>query len=435
MNIAADRHPMRGAADVSALPSLESSEQTLLRATHKAADAAMGPLCLVLGICLLLEGTSHLLADEEPGLLVVAPISFAIALLVLRARAPAISRNAAAWMLVPWASIIVNSATHVFAGSDPTMSLVLGCALLVGVGALPLTPTAFLIAMATTTLSSAWLAWLVGGVAALPAVGGVAVVTWFSQRTRVRATRDELHARELAQALSQREAELERLDQLADMAAGVAHHANNQLAGILGGSSLLTGRFSDDPEAREDLRIIEDSAQALAETIGALRTYAEIGREPERDLRGCAVVDIRDVLDRQQLERGLASGLRLEIDVADDLPVIRVPPERLLHALTELVRNASDASQVTGASEVRIRAAQRADGAVELSVHDRGEGMDPDMARRLTNPFRTNREPTRRGLGLSIALATAHMLGGSLDFRREHDETIVAMVLPATAAA
>lgn len=427
--VAGEGHPFAAAAT-----SAESSDQALLQAIHKTAAAAMGPLCVVLGVCLLLEGTTHLLADGRPSLLVAAPVSFAIALFTLRARASAVARRAGVWMLVPWASIIVNSATHVFTGSDPTMSLVLGCALLVGVGAMPLTPIAFLIAMATTTLSSAWLAWLVGGATALPAVAGVAVVTWFSRRTRMRAARDELHARALAQALSQREAEVERLDQLASMAAGVAHHANNQLAGILGGASLLAGRFFDDPEAREDIRIIEGSAQALAETIGALRTYAEIGREPERELREFANVDVEDLLDRQQLERSLAPGMRLEIEIADDLPAIRVAPERLRHALTELVRNASDASRVTGASEIRIRAAHRPDGSLELAVHDRGEGMDPDTARRLTNPFRTNREPTRRGLGLSVALATAHMLGGSLDFRRSDDETVVAIMLPATAA-
>jgi len=429
----ADAAVIAGAAEARAISA--STDEMILAGTHRAAARITGPLCIVLGVSLALEGAAHLAAGDTRTLLIALPIGFAIALAILRWRLAGVAKQAAPWLLLPWAAILASSLAHVAAGSDPTMSLVLCCALLVGVGALPLNPGAFMIAMITTTACSIWLSWAVGGAAAIPAALCVSAVTWFARNTRRRALREDINARELEQALARREAEVERLDQLAKMAAGVAHHANNQLAGILGGANRLGGRLAHDEEAREDLRIIEDSAQALAETIGALRIYAEIGREQLAPSTPYTPVTISALIDQARVESSIADGVDVQVAIETDLPALNVAGDRLAAALSELVRNASDASRVTGADTITVSASRHEDGAIELAVHDRGEGLDPETARRLTNPFHTNREPTRRGLGLSIALATAHMHGGHLDFRREDDETIVAMVLPASAAA
>ena len=109
-------------------------------------------------------------------------------------------------------------------------------------------------------------------------------------------------------------------------------------------------------------------------------------------------------------------ALRLEVDVAPDLPVVEGDEQRLAQVVLNLVGNATKFTPNGGA--VAVRAARR-DGHVRVEVRDDGPGIDPRHHDRLFQPFfqadsSNTRQAGGTGLGLSIARALVEAHGGRI---------------------
>ncbi len=67
------------------------------------------------------------------------------------------------------------------------------------------------------------------------------------------------------------------------------------------------------------------------------------------------------------------------------------------------------------AQNIRIRIKEDLEANIlELEVEDDGRGMDPEMARRASDPFFTTRKTRRFGLGLALLREAAEATGGEL---------------------
>lgn len=115
----------------------------------------------------------------------------------------------------------------------------------------------------------------------------------------------------------------------------------------------------------------------------------------------------------------------------DDDVLVLGEPERLRQALRNLVANAVRAAGRGGTVQVRGSADARE---ARIEVRDDGPGIDPAVAERLFEPFRTG-PGGGTGLGLAIAhqLVTAH--GGRLEVRSRPGETTFVISLPRIDAA
>ncbi len=115
------------------------------------------------------------------------------------------------------------------------------------------------------------------------------------------------------------------------------------------------------------------------------------------------------------LKRAANEGVRLEVEVPDQLPA-RGDPERTAQVLTALLDNATRYTPKGGAITVSGR---RLDDGVEASVADTGPGVPTEHLPRIFDRFyRTDEARTRAGggtgLGLSIARDLALAQGGGL---------------------
>ena len=92
-------------------------------------------------------------------------------------------------------------------------------------------------------------------------------------------------------------------------------------------------------------------------------------------------------------------GLQLKLD--SDLPDVELSfdPRRLKHVFHNLVANAADAMPDGGVVSFRIRHSGEC---LETLIEDTGEGIHPDIADRLFEPFATYGKKQGTGLGLSI---------------------------------
>ena len=115
------------------------------------------------------------------------------------------------------------------------------------------------------------------------------------------------------------------------------------------------------------------------------------------------------------LKRASEEGIRLEVEVPEELPV-RGDPERSAQILAALLDNAMRYTPKGGSVSVCGR---RADGGAEASVKDTGPGIPPEHLPRIFDRFYRVEEARTRasggmGLGLSIARHLARAQGGEL---------------------
>ena len=232
--------------------------------------------------------------------------------------------------------------------------------------------------------------------------------------------RQEVAAREAAQA---RAAHAERLQALGQLAGGVAHDFNNVLQAIAGAAALIERRPDDEAGVRRLARMAIAATERGASVTGRLLAFghrADLRAEP---------LDTTTLLNDlcEMLARTLGAGLEIHVRAGADLPPVLADKGQLETVLVNLATNARDAMPSGG--QVILAAAVEtvpADGAphpaglapgryVRFSVTDDGVGMDAATLARASEPFFTTKQRgAGTGLGLSMAKGFAEQSGGAL---------------------
>jgi two-component system sensor histidine kinase BaeS len=248
----------------------------------------------------------------------------------------------------------------------------------------------------------------------------------FEARIRERGPRD---VRALARAFNGMAARLQDNEsQRRGLLADVTHELRTPLTVIQGNlEGLLDGVYPADPA---HLTTILEETQVLSRLIDDLRTLslAESGtlalhREPT-DL-GVLAGETASAF-RPQAE---AAGVRLALEVGDDLPLLAVDPVRLSEVLNNLVANALRYTPQGGTVTISGKPAE--DGGAVLQVRDTGAGIPPEARPHVFDRFYKSADSHGSGLGLAIAknLIAAH--GGQLSVESEVGQgTVMTVRLP-----
>jgi signal transduction histidine kinase len=218
-------------------------------------------------------------------------------------------------------------------------------------------------------------------------------------------------------AAEQRAGATQKLAALGEMTAGIVHDFRNLLARIESGLRLAEKRL-DEPEkvrvyvaaAREGIdRGVKLTSQLLAfakhqELEAVEGDVNELLRNLERPMRYSTTPDIRIVLK-----------------LASDIPKCLIDPSQFDAAVLNLAVNARDAMPNGGELRVstdrcRVEAAVP-DGPspgiyVRVRVKDSGQGMPPEVVRKVFDPFFTTKGDRGTGLGLPHVYAFMRMVGG-----------------------
>jgi PAS domain S-box-containing protein len=220
----------------------------------------------------------------------------------------------------------------------------------------------------------------------------------------------------------------ERLRALGQMASGIAHDINNALSPVaLYTESLLESEPQISERGRGYLVTIARAIDDVAATVARMREFYR-QREPQLapaplQLNPLVqqVVDLTRVrwTDMPQ-HRGAV--IRLETDLAPDLPTLLGVESEVREALINLVFNAVDAMPEGGVLTLRTRHAAPHEGRPGASVHqavvevsDTGMGMDEDTRRRCLEPFFTTKGERGTGLGLAMVYGIMQRHGGEID--------------------
>ncbi|MFO1031039.1 MAG: PAS domain S-box protein [Planctomycetota bacterium] len=204
-------------------------------------------------------------------------------------------------------------------------------------------------------------------------------------------------------------AQAERLAAAGELAAGVAHEINNPINTVINCAQLV----QDGDDARENCQVIIEEGKRIADIVGDLLQFA---RDDHDRPQATPVPEVVQRTLRMLGENWKRHGVRLSIEVPDDLPAVQARPQRLQQVLLNLLINAKDA--LLGVErEVRQvwLAATPRDGGVELTVRDNGPGLPEHLGARVFEPFvTTKRARGGTGLGLSISKSIVEGYGGRI---------------------
>jgi two-component system sensor histidine kinase KdpD len=217
----------------------------------------------------------------------------------------------------------------------------------------------------------------------------------------------------------------------------ISHDLRTPLATIIGGLTSLRsfGKLYDEREREEMIGMTLEEAERLNRFVVNLldMTRLDAGAIAPKS----ESIDLSDVVGTvlQRTTRLLARH-RVDVDLAADLPMLRLDFLLMEQVLVNLLDNA--AKYAPAGSTVTVTARREGDG-IAIEVADEGPGIpEADLERVFDKFYRVQNADRQRagtGLGLAICRGFVEAMGGRIQARRRSDRsgTLFAIQLPPAA--
>src|SRR5262249_18791682 len=150
--------------------------------------------------------------------------------------------------------------------------------------------------------------------------------------------------------------------------AGVAHELNNPLSVVIGQAVLLQ-QTAGDPAVINRAERIRSATERCARIV---RTFLAMARQRHAEPKPVSMNGIVEMAVELLAFQLRSANIRVELDLAEDVPMIAADADQIHQVLTNLIVNARQAL-TAAAAPGRIRIETRFDRRqVEVSVRDNG---------------------------------------------------------------
>jgi two-component system sensor kinase FixL len=208
---------------------------------------------------------------------------------------------------------------------------------------------------------------------------------------------------------------MSRFTALGEMASTLAHELNQPLtaaASYLNGARRLLdgGRPQDIPTARNAIHSAAEQALRAGQIIKRLREFVARG---ESDRQAENLGKLIEEAGALALVGAKETGTRATFAFDPAVQFVLVDKVQIQQVVLNLVRNAVEAMLESPRRELLVRTSAIEAGMAEVSVHDTGSGIAPEIMERLFTPFTTTKRHGM-GVGLSISRTIVEAHGGKL---------------------
>jgi len=212
--------------------------------------------------------------------------------------------------------------------------------------------------------------------------------------------------------LEKRMQQSQKMEAIGTLAGGIAHDFNNILASMFGYAYLLQQDTEDNPAAQESVTEILKATGRAKELVQQILTFS---RQREQKPQ---VIQIDPVVKEaiKFLRASLPAQIRIELNLAADVPAVLADPTQIYQVAINLATNAlhameGRAGQLTVSLEpfqpdarfIQSHPDFRNLPYARLIVADTGHGMDAKTMERIFEPFFTTK-PVGKGTGLGLAV-------------------------------
>jgi signal transduction histidine kinase len=235
-------------------------------------------------------------------------------------------------------------------------------------------------------------------------ISGMAVI-FYNQQNHLRRVRS------LEAEISRKE----RLSELGNLAATVAHEIRNPLNSVSIGLQRLKTEFSptqDQDDYAHFLNLMQDEVRRLN---GIVEQFLSLARPLNLNREDIAVGDFVKEVAALMAGDTNSANVRIELNVAPNLPLLHADRNFLKQLLLNLILNGIQAMPRGGALTVEASADKDF---VKLAVTDTGIGIAPQTLEKIFEPYFTTKT-TGSGLGLAISRRIVEAHGGTIGVESE----------------
>jgi two-component system, NtrC family, sensor kinase len=225
---------------------------------------------------------------------------------------------------------------------------------------------------------------------------------------------------DMAREIEKRENELlqsGRLASLGVLVSGVAHELGNPLNNISMMAQAYVSLF-DYMSDEEKLNFMNDVLNQTERIRKIVENLLDFSRQKKQELQACQVGDIvqRSLqFVSNQLE---ISQIKTEVNIAPDLPAVRVDPSQIEQVLVNLFINANQAMQANDQLFVDVYR-DMADHTVTIKIRDTGSGIKQEDLPYIFDPFFTTKDSQGTGLGLAMSYGIIRQHHGDITVASE----------------
>lgn len=204
---------------------------------------------------------------------------------------------------------------------------------------------------------------------------------------------------------------LQRLAQMGELTASIAHELRQPLSGILLHAetlrTLLLAAGAASPEIEEILSDIAKDGRRASDVLVSIRNLVRNREDRFEPMDvNAAILNCKSLIASEAARR----QFRIATELAGDLPSVNGAPTEIMQVLLNLMSNAMDAMADTPAPArcVTLRTERHGE-SVQVSVLDRGHGIkSEDMALLFESFFTTRAEGMGLGLSIVRSIVQAH---------------------------
>jgi len=207
-----------------------------------------------------------------------------------------------------------------------------------------------------------------------------------------------------------------KMSTLGEMATGVAHELNQPLSSIQLGADFFGNMAKQGRQIPpEELAYVsEQMTQQVARAVKIINHMRQFGRKAEIQ---------REKVDALLGEQLRVRGIKVKLNLEDDLPPVLADSNRLEQVFIDLVVNARDAmgderarsDGETTENTLTVTTFQE-HGKVAVTIADTGPGVPDGLKEKIFEPFFTSKEVGKgTGLGLSISYGIINDYDGTIE--------------------
>ncbi len=201
----------------------------------------------------------------------------------------------------------------------------------------------------------------------------------------------------------------EKLANMGQVSAGIAHELNNPLGIITLYSSILQEEINEDNEIFEDIKIINEQAERCKNIVGGLLNFARKNK-----------VNLKETNLPEFIEHSFTSLIipdNIKIQLINELtsPLVKIDPDQMMQVLTNLEKNAIDAMPDGGTLSIKLR---ENEDVFNIEVSDTGTGIPEENFDKIFTPFFTTKGVSKgTGLGLPLVYGIVKMHKGKINIK------------------
>ena len=202
----------------------------------------------------------------------------------------------------------------------------------------------------------------------------------------------------------------------------VTHEFRTPLTSIKASVTTLLSSAQIDPEGqRELLTVIDEETDRLNRLVGEAAEMAQLdAQQVELRRETCGVRQVVEIA--LEKSKQVLAGREIKLHLPESLPSLRIDLERIAEVLVQLLENAAKYSPP---GTPIILSAEPTGKMVDLSVADRGPGIDDMEQSLIFEKFYRGRDQRYRvqgtGMGLAIAKAIVEAHGGTIGVTSQLD--------------